>query len=149
MFDICLQNFHEKKRDPALPPAGSQCAGSLPLRGWTKARLTREPKLVTTLKGHGLRVLRRGRDCLCLFRKCCVYSVRIAYNTRNVSRIVCGSHLRSSRGLQKSQVRSTHYTRYLWALKRDPYTIYAILERVANVTYIVYGSCPTPLKCCK
>ncbi len=24
MFDICLQNFHEKKRDPALPPAGSQ-----------------------------------------------------------------------------------------------------------------------------
>ena len=28
VFLDCLQDFHEKKRDPALPPAGSQGAGS-------------------------------------------------------------------------------------------------------------------------
>ena len=50
-----------KKETPRCHPQGHNARG-LPPAWLNEARLTTEPKLVTTLKGYGLRVLRRCRS---------------------------------------------------------------------------------------
>ena len=77
-----------------------------------------------------------------------VYSAWIAKSSSDVSRIVVGARLLLQMLPLKSQMRSIHYTRYIWAVRCDPYTIYITLEHLSEVSRIVYGSRPTPPKCC-
>ena len=61
--------------------------------------------------------------------QCYIYSVRIAFECSNVSRIVCGSHLQFLEPPRGSQVRFTHYTRYISSILCDPYSIYITLAK--------------------
>ena len=86
--------------------------------------------------------------------QCYAYSVRIAKSSSDLSRIVVGTTFRFWRPPLKSQLRFTHYTRYIWAVRRDPYTIRVTLSKpsktprivcqnsshITQVLYIVCGS---------
>ena len=77
-----------------------------------------------------------------------VYSVRIASGLSEVLQIVCGSQLRLLRAPLGWRCRANNFLQHFRVTFCNPYTIYSTLEQVSKILRIVYGSRPTPPKCC-
>jgi len=94
----------------------------------------------------------RSVHYICIIREvlqCCIYSVRIAFECSTVSRVVCGSHLRFLEAPRGSQVRSTHYTRYISSIVCNPYTIYTTFAKKAKKSRSsAEHAKPIPFKSC-
>jgi hypothetical protein len=97
-FVSLISHLQKTKKRPRAATRRVTMRGVSP-PAWLEAVIRRSPNLVTTFTEERVSRARRGTKLFWLFRQCYVYSVRITSNTRNMSHIVCGLRLQSSRYL--------------------------------------------------